>query len=71
MGIGGIEFTITLKLKLVPLPQLFEPQTVTLPEIAAGLKSTVMEFVFAPEVTVTPEGTVQIYPLAFGISGTV
>ena len=44
----------------VPLPQLSEPDTVISPDEADGEKETVMEFVFAPPVTLTPAGRFQV-----------
>ena len=55
-----MEFTITLRLELAPVPHAFEPSTVTLPEEADELKSTWMVLVLAPEVMVAPLGAVQV-----------
>ena len=44
-----------------PLPHaVFVPLTVTLPDVAAPEKETVIEFVFAPDTIDAPEGSVQI-----------
>ena len=71
VGVEGTGLTVTLRLELAPFPQALVPKTVTLPEEADELKSTWIELVFAPEVMVAPAGTVQVYPVALVIVGTV
>ena len=48
----------------LPVPQALMAETVILPDVAEVEKSTVMLFVFAPEVMVDPAGNDQLYPVA-------
>jgi hypothetical protein len=70
-GLAGIGFTVTAKLgDTIPFPQELVPITVMIPEAAVGVKSTVMERVFAPPTIFTPVGTVHVYPVALAIEVT-
>lgn len=47
-----------------PVPQLLLPVTVTVPETADKVKSTVIEGLFAPLTMLAPAGSVQLYEVA-------
>ena len=52
--------TVTAKVPVGPVAQLFVPVTVIFPDTAVGVKLTVIVFVPAPEMMVAPAGTVQL-----------
>ena len=61
VGVEGKAFTATGKPgDVVPFVHELDPLTVIVPELAAEEKSTAMAFVFAPDVTLAPAGSVQM-----------
>ena len=65
-GFPGSGFTFTGKsAETGPSPQLLVVCTEMMPETADIEKSTTMELVLAPDTTVTPAGSIQLYPLAY------
>ena len=68
-GISG--FTVTAKLAETPLPQLLMPFTETSPETALTEKFTVMLLVLLPEAMLAPAGSIQLYPVALAMAGTL
>ena len=63
-GVAG--FTITAKLLGPLVPQLFCAVTSISPSTAAFEVETVIVFVVEPAVMFQPEGTDQLYEVAFG-----
>ena len=63
-GVAGVGVSVTASWLGVLLPQLFEDETVTLPDVAP--QSTEMVVVVCPERMTAPAGTFQEYEVAPG-----
>ncbi len=57
---SGSMSTVTASCDELPVPHAFTPETATLPEPVALVKSQVTEFVPEPLVMTTPGGNVQL-----------
>jgi hypothetical protein len=63
--------TVTAKLCAALVPHELLAVTVIFPLEAVKDVDTVIEFVFAPDEMLHPDGKVQVYDVAFGTAGTL